>query len=164
MSHPPTRRKGAAHSATTAGDPKERTNHSIERGSVQGIPPVYLCPLVHDAHPLPQVTGGHRTLEELGPAFIRFEEHECGLRPGSGDHQTGESAARSEIKDPGTFPRRLQAGQGYKPSGVAQVAFDRPGTEESGIARQRGRPAAFLGLSHHGRCQTPTLPVSWPGQ
>jgi hypothetical protein len=90
---------------------------------------------MHDAHPLLQVARHHGPLEELGPAFIRLEEHHGGLRPCSSDNQTGEPSARPEIKDPGAFPLCLRTAEVDEPSGVAQMTLDRPGPEESGIAR-----------------------------
>ena len=93
MSHPPTRRSGAAHSATTAGAPNERATTPSKVALYKGSRPTDLGPLVHDAHPLLEGTGGHGSLEELGPALIGLEEHHGGFWPRPGDHKTRKPTA-----------------------------------------------------------------------
>ena len=93
MSQPPTRRSGAAHSATTAGAPNERATTPSKAALYKGSRPKISARSVHDTHPLLEGTGDHSSLEKLGPPLIGLEEHHGGFWPRPRDHKTRKATA-----------------------------------------------------------------------
>ncbi len=131
-SHPPTRSKRAAHSATTAGRPKERARTPSNP------------PLRPSWRPQSSARPSSTVTRSASPRRSTARRRKAALRPlasSSATEASGQPSATTRPGSPPPEPRstslvgpvgRQAVGDGGEALGVMELGLDRPGAEEAG--------------------------------